>query len=61
MGMADLLYSTANHFRALHTHFSRYNIVNLDSTSLVDAFPKVTASPLLKKGSQKGLTKSPKK
>lgn len=48
MGMADLLYSTANHFRALHTHFSRHNIVNLDPHSLVDAFPKTTDSPLIR-------------
>jgi len=46
IGMADLLYSTANHFRALHTHFSGRNIWNLDPESLVDAFPKVTDSPL---------------
>jgi hypothetical protein len=46
IGMADLLYSTANHFRALHTHFSGRNIWNLDPKSLVDAFPKVTDSPL---------------
>ncbi len=44
-GMADLLYSTANHFRAFHTHFSGHNIWNLDPHSLVDAFPKVTHSP----------------
>lgn len=49
VGMADVLYSTANHFRALHTHFSRYPIVNLDGHSLVDAFPKMADSPLLKK------------
>jgi hypothetical protein len=51
LGMADLLYSTANHFRALHTHFSPHPIVNLDSASLVDAFPKATSSPLVKKPS----------
>ena len=48
MGMADLLYSTANHFRALHTHFSGRGIWNLDPHSLVDAFSKVTDSPLTK-------------
>jgi hypothetical protein len=46
IGMADLLYSTANHFRALHKHFSGHNIWNLDPHSLVDAFPKVSGSPL---------------
>ena len=45
LGMADLLYSTANHFRALHTHFSGRNISNLDPNSLVDAFPKISDSP----------------
>jgi hypothetical protein len=49
LGMADLLYSTANHFRAFHTHFSGKNISNLDATSLVDAFPKISDSPLTKK------------
>jgi hypothetical protein len=49
LGMADLLYSTANHFRAFHTHFSGRNIWNLDPHSLVDAFPKVSDSPLTKK------------
>jgi hypothetical protein len=49
LGMADLLYSTANHFRAFHTHFSEKNISNLDASSLVDAFPKISDSPLTKK------------
>jgi hypothetical protein len=49
LGMADLLYSTANHFRAFHTHFSRRNISTLDPNSLVDAFPKIIDSPLIKK------------
>lgn len=49
LGMADLLYSTANHFRAFHTHFSGKNISNLDPASLVDAFPKISDSPLTKK------------
>jgi hypothetical protein len=49
LGMADLLYSTANHFRAFHTHFAGNNIWNLDPHSLVDAFPKVSDSPLTKK------------
>lgn len=44
VGMADLLYSTANEYRALHTHFSNKNIVNLDPHSLVDAFPKIKES-----------------
>jgi hypothetical protein len=48
VGMADLLYSTANHFRAFHTHFSGRNISNLDAQSLVDAFPKISDSPLTK-------------
>lgn len=48
LGVADLLYSTANHFRAFHTHFSGRNISNLDPHSLVDAFPKITNSPLTK-------------
>ena len=48
LGMADLLYSTANHFRAFHTHFSGKNISNLDPASLVDAFPKISDSPLTK-------------
>ena len=47
LGMADLLYSTANHFRALHTHFSGHEIYTLDPHSLVDAFPKVSDSPLV--------------
>jgi hypothetical protein len=49
LGMADLLYSTANHFRAFHTHFSGKNISNLDPHSLVDAFPKRCDSPLTSK------------
>ena len=49
LGMADLLYSTANHFRAFHTHFSGKNISTLDPASLVDAFPKIVDSPLIKK------------
>ena len=49
LGMADLLYSTANHFRAFHTHFSGKNISTLDPASLVDAFPKISNSPLIKK------------
>ena len=49
LGMADLLYSTANHFRAFHTHFSGKNISNLDPASLIDAFPKISDSPLTKK------------
>lgn len=49
IGMADQLYSTANHFRAFHTHFAGKNIVNLDPHSLVDAFDKKTDSPLVKK------------
>jgi hypothetical protein len=49
IGMSDLLYSTANHFRAFHTHFSGRNISNLDPHSLVDAFPKIIDSPLIKK------------
>jgi len=47
LGMADLLYSAANNFRALHTHFRGHNIWNLDPDSLVDAFDKVTDSPLI--------------
>lgn len=49
LGMADLLYSTANQFRALHTHFGHVPIENLDPHSLVDAFPKVTDSALVRK------------
>jgi hypothetical protein len=49
MGMADLLYSTANHFRAFHTHFAQHTIYNLDPHSLVDAFPKIGDSPLMKR------------
>jgi len=49
VGIADLLYSTANQFRAFHTHFAGKNIVNLDPNSLVDAFPKAKDSPLVKK------------
>lgn len=49
LGMADLLYSTANQFRALHTHFGHLPIENLDPHSLVDAFPKVTDSALVGK------------
>ena len=44
-GLADELYSTASTFRYLHTHFRRFPIVNLDPDSLVDAFPKLPASP----------------
>jgi hypothetical protein len=46
-GIADLLYSTANQFRAFHTHFRGRNIVNLDPDSLVDAFPKLSDSPFV--------------
>ena len=46
IGLADLLYSTGNHFRAFHTHFAGKNITNLDPHSLVDAFPKIGDSPL---------------
>lgn len=46
-GIADELYSAANNFRYLHTHFKKHNIVNLDPHSLVDAFPKVAQSPFI--------------
>ncbi len=46
-GLADLLYSTANQFRAFHTHFRGHNIWNLDPDSLVDAFPKASESPFI--------------
>ena len=49
VGLADELYSTANNFRYLHTHFARFPIINLDPDSLVDAFPKVTDSPWVTK------------
>ena len=48
-GIADALYSTANQFLALRTHFSGRQVINLDASSLVDAFPKVAKHPLLKK------------
>ena len=47
-GLADALYSTANQFLALHTHFADRPVINLDPDSLVDAFPKVTNHPLMK-------------
>ena len=49
-GLSDELYSTANNFRYLHTHFARFPIVNLDPHSLVDAFPKVSDSPWVNSG-----------
>ena len=48
-GLADALYSTANQFLALHKFFSGRSIVNLDAGSLVDAFPKVSTHPLMRK------------
>lgn len=48
-GLADALYSTASQFLALRTHFSGAPVVNLDPSSLVDAFPKVSEHPLMKK------------
>jgi hypothetical protein len=45
VGLADELYSAANNFRALHTHFRGAKVRNLDPNSLVDAFPKATDSP----------------
>ena len=48
-GIADSLYSTANQFYYLRALFSGYPVVNLDPSSLVDAFPKVTSHPLVKK------------
>lgn len=48
-GLADSLYSVANQFLALRTHFSGLGIVNLDTDSLVDAFPKVTEHELIRK------------
>ena len=55
-GIADTLYSTANQFLALRTHFTGRNVVNLDPYSLVDAFPKVTEHPLIKKLRRKSST-----
>ncbi len=49
LGMADLLYSTASQFRALHTHFRGFPIENLDPDSLIDAFPKVPSSELVRR------------
>jgi len=46
-GIADELYSTANNFRYLHTHFKDCRVVNLDPNSLVDAFPKTSDSPFV--------------
>jgi hypothetical protein len=48
-GLADTLYSTANQFLQLHTHFLGLPVTNLDPTSLVDAFAKTEAHPLVKK------------
>ena len=48
-GIADSLYSTANQFYYLKALFSGFPVVNLDPDSLVDAFPKVTSHPLVKK------------
>ncbi len=48
-GLADALYSTANQFLALRTHFSGASVVNLNPHSLVDAFPKAPGHALLKK------------
>ena len=48
-GLADTLYSTANQFLALRSHFSGRGVINLDPQSLVDAFAKVTEHPLVKK------------
>lgn len=45
-GLADLLYSQATQFLALHTHFASFPVVNLDPNSLVDAFPKEHPHPL---------------
>jgi hypothetical protein len=54
-GLADSLYSTANQFLHLHTLFCEVNVVNLDPNSLVDAFPKATAHPLVKKQASKAV------
>ena len=52
-GLADALYSTASQFLALHTHFAGRSVVNLDPDSLVDAFPKASAHPLMKQRTRK--------
>lgn len=52
-GLADALYSTANQFLALHTHFAGRSVTNLDPDSLVDAFPKASAHPLMKQRTRK--------
>jgi len=48
-GIADLIYSASNEFLYLRRLFSDHNVTNLAANSLVDAFPKVTEHPLMKK------------
>lgn len=48
-GLADSLYSMANQFLYLRTHFGDQPILNLDPHSLVDAFQKVESHPLVNK------------
>lgn len=48
-GLADSLYSAANELLYFRTHFAGHRVTNLDPHSMVDAFPKVTAHPLVKK------------
>jgi len=52
-GLADALYSTANQFLALHTHFAGRSVINLDPDSLVDAFPKASTHAFMKQRERK--------
>lgn len=46
LGISDTLYSAASELRYLRTHFADHDVVNLGSTSLIDAFPRNYAHPL---------------
>lgn len=48
-GFADNLFSAASQFLYLRKLFSRYPVINLDPSSLVDAFPKVVEHRLVRK------------
>jgi len=46
LGISDALYSAASELRYLRTHFADRDVVNLGSTSLIDAFPRDYTHPL---------------
>lgn len=46
IGIADIVYSAANEFRYLRSHFAGQNVVNIGQASLVDAFRRQEDHPL---------------